>query len=325
MDLGLDLQRNVSLALLARYENKVVWNLNTLCNYRCTYCFFPPEVLAREHDAVGRYSVDHISQSFDDTGREWLILISGGEPFLYKEFVPLASKITQNHHIQLTSNLSRPSVYAFGEQVDPKRVMIISASLHIADREQRGQKAVQDFIDKVLFLQSRGFLILVNYVTFPPLFDRIRDDFATLSAAGVEHLTTLTFRGEFEGRTYPQAYTDEQLALIEELAVDKGLERAVSLGLRYEGRICDAGSHYFQMGPDGHLNRCCSILEDRGNLFEGTARFDDQPTPCTIELCQDACLGLESVRAAEARAGTSPTPLDNVNLIRMAEEPARHG
>lgn len=54
-----------------------------LCNFRCSYCFLPLDVLDREHPTVERYSIEHIKKRFDDTGREWLILISGGEPFLY--------------------------------------------------------------------------------------------------------------------------------------------------------------------------------------------------------------------------------------------------
>ena len=49
------------------------------------------------------------------------------------------------------------------------------------------------------------------------------------------------------------------------------------------------------MNPDGRLHRCCSILTEHGNLFEGTARFEDGPTPCTVELCQDACMGVSAV------------------------------
>ena len=285
----------ISLELLSRYENKIVWNLNQLCNYRCSYCFFSPEVLAKEHDAVGRYSIEHICKSFDDTGREWLVMISGGEPFLYREFVPLIRLLTRNHHIQLTTNLSRPSVYQFADEIDPARVMIVSASFHVTEREERGERTIKDYVDKYLYLQKRGFLVLANYVTHPPLLSRMRSDFERLRDAGVDNITTLTFRGEFEGKQYPQAYTDEQKELITELAVDKYLETAVSQGLYYQGRLCDAGFRYLQMNPDGRLHRCCSILTEHGNLFEGTARFEDGPTPCTVELCQDACMGVSAV------------------------------
>ena len=294
----------VSLDLLRRYENRIVWNLNQLCNYRCEYCFFPPEILAREHAAVGKYSVEHISDSFDRTGREWLILISGGEPFLYKEFVSLAKKLTKRHHIQLTTNLSRPTVYEFGETVNPERVMIISASFHPIERERRGEKAIQDFIEKYLFLKRKGFLMLANYVTYPPLFSRIRDDFARLRAAGVDTLTTLTFRGNYEGKTYPDAYSQDQLDIINSLAVDEELEKQVSLGLNYMGRPCDAGFRYFQMGPGGDLNRCCSILTSHGNLFEGTYDFDNAPAACSVNTCQDACMGIVGVELAEKHLAT---------------------
>lgn len=285
---------DINLELLSRYENKIVWNLNQLCNYRCTYCFFSPEVLGREHIGVGRYSIDHICKSFDDTGREWLILISGGEPFLYKELIPLVKLLTRSHHIQLTSNFSRPDVYQFADEIDPSRVMIMGASYHPVERENR--KSVQDFVDKYVYFRERGFLIAATYVADPPLLSRMRDDFERLRTAGVDNITTLTFRGVYEGKQYPQAYTEEELELIVELAVDRELETEISRGLHYQGRPCNAGFKYFQMNPDGSLHRCCSILTDHGNLFEGTARFEDRPTPCTVELCENASLGVSATR-----------------------------
>jgi len=288
--------RDISLELLDNYENKVVWNLNTLCNYRCPYCFFPAEVLEKEHESVGKYSIEHIAKSFDDTKRQWLILISGGEPFLYKPFVSLAKELTKNHHIQLTTNMSRPGVYEFADKISPDRVMIVSASLHMIDIEKRGEKALQDFIDKCLYLQERNFLVMVNYVTYPPHFSRIEDDFKYLKAAGVKSVSALTFRGRYEGKLYPEAYSEEQLSLIEKLAIDKRLETAISRkGLYFKGELCDAGYRYFQMSPDGTLSRCCSISENHGNLFEGTAKFNEKAKPCTVGLCQDACLGVSSV------------------------------
>jgi organic radical activating enzyme len=287
---------DISLEVLSRYQNKIVWNLNQLCNYRCTYCFFPPEVLERENPAVGKYSIEHIAKSFDGTGREWLILISGGEPFLYRELVPLAKLLTRNHHVQVTTNLSRASVCDFADQIDPSRVLLISASFHTAERADRGERSIQDYIDRYVYLKERGFLTLANFVAYPPLFPSIRRDYERLKAAGVENITILTFRGWYEGREYPQAYTDEQLDLITELAIDPDLETEISRGLHYQGRTCNAGFRYFQMNPDGSLHRCCSILTDHGNLFEGTARFESGPTPCTVELCQDASLGVSAVR-----------------------------
>jgi MoaA/NifB/PqqE/SkfB family radical SAM enzyme len=293
----------INLELLSRYENRLVWNVNQLCNFRCAYCFFSPEVLGKENEAVGKYSIEHICRSFDETGRQWLVMISGGEPFLYKDLVPLLKLLTRNHHIQLTTNLSRPSVYDFADGIDPSRVMIICASFHPLERELRGTRSIQDFIDKYLYLKERGFLIVASYVAHPPLFARIREDFERLQAAGVDDTTILTFRGEYEGKSYPQSYTDEQLKLITELAVDHDLESEISRGLYYRGTPCVAGSKYFQMNPDGSLHRCCSILADHGNLFEGTARFEDGPTPCTVELCQDASLGVSAVNQAARLVG----------------------
>ncbi len=306
---------DISLELLGRYENKLVWNLNQLCNFRCSYCFFPPEVLGKEHPAVGRHSIEHIKRSFDQTGREWLIMISGGEPFLYDSFVPLCELLSRDHHLQVTTNLSRGNVRDFADRIDPARVMIICASYHAAERERRGEKWTRDFIDRYVYLEERGFLVLANYVTDPPSFDRIRDDFDMLRDAGVTNLSTLTFRGEHEGRSYPRDYSERERELIVELTVDKRLEAEILDGLHFEGRPCNAGFRYLQMDPDGRLHRCCTILEDHGNLFEGTARFEDGPRPCTARACQDASLGVDSTGGLPTEAAPDPRLRRGLDLL----------
>ena len=116
--------------------------------------------------------------------------------------------------------------------------MIVSASFHVTEREERGgERTIKDYVDKYLYLQKRGFLVLANYVTHPPLLSRMRSDFDRLRDAGVDTHHHSHFPRRVRGKQYPQAYTDEQKGLITELAVDKYLETAVSQGLYYQGRF----------------------------------------------------------------------------------------
>jgi MoaA/NifB/PqqE/SkfB family radical SAM enzyme len=288
------LPRNVYLDLLYKYPNRIVWDVNTFCNYNCPYCYREKEIRKHEHPAVGRRSPQEIKNCFDHTKREWLILISGGEPFFYPNFIELMGELTKGHYVQISTNLSSPSVYEFAERISPERVMVVCASLHIVQHEEI-KNAYDEFVDKCLHLQKKGFALVVAYVTYPNLFTRMRKDFEKLRAAGIDEMRVLTFRGKYEGKVYPGAYTKEQLALINEFAIE-GCELDIAKNeTRWRGCNCDAGCTYFRMDCNGDLYRCCTIATSYGNLFDGTYRFADACQPCTVEECHDAYLGFAAV------------------------------
>jgi organic radical activating enzyme len=102
--------------------------------------------------------------------------MTGGEPFLYPDFVGLCAALTRSHYISLNSNLPTSKFYQFAYTIDPKKVMVISAAAHISERE-KSKNGVERFIEKVVYLQEKGFNVFVSYVTEPSLFPRIEKDF----------------------------------------------------------------------------------------------------------------------------------------------------
>jgi len=94
------------------------WALNKYCNFSCPYCFVSMEdrrqITYRGNDA------QRIISSFNNSGKIWLIHMSGGEPLLHPDFVDLCKGLTERHYISMNTNLSRQSVYDFCEKIDPK-------------------------------------------------------------------------------------------------------------------------------------------------------------------------------------------------------------
>jgi MoaA/NifB/PqqE/SkfB family radical SAM enzyme len=115
------------------------WQINRLCNFECPYCFreWADESSRTEDPACGKYSVEHISQRFDETGKVWHIYMTGGEPLLYPGFVELAKALTRVHHISVSTNLSTPNAYEFAEAVESERVHSVYANVYIPEREKR--------------------------------------------------------------------------------------------------------------------------------------------------------------------------------------------
>lgn len=269
----------------------VSWLINHKCNFRCEYCFFSEEFRSIEDSESGIYSTDHIFPSFNNTGETWWIYITGGEPFLYPNFVELCEKLTQNHFITINTNLSTSNTKFFAERIDPTKVYSINAALHILEREKKG--GVNKFIDVVNLYQEKGFEVRVEYVVYPSLINRLNSDFEMLKQNGVKILNIKTFRGKYNNLFYPSAYNDDERRLISNLAIDKVEVDLVDKKLSFFGKNCSAGKDFFTMNPGGDLRRCSTGAKTYGNIFKGTFVPDQFAKPCPFPYCGCPYEGLE--------------------------------
>ncbi|MBI2968684.1 MAG: radical SAM protein [Bacteroidetes bacterium] len=268
----------------------MLWHINDLCNFGCVYCFFPK--VEKEHPEVGRFTPQQIYEAFQKTGRNWHLFISGGEPLLYPDFIELVNLLKTNHPIQISTNLYNKNVKEFAERVSPENIIVINASLHIL---HHNSKSLQKFISNYHLFLNKGFDIIVSYVTYPPLFKRIKDDFLFLKNEGVQYVLPCTYNGTFEGKKYPGSYTREQMRIIREI-YQEPLELLVVMDkMHFYNKLCRAGKDYFFMDLKGEVFRCCTIWDSYGNLYQGTFKPDTSAKPCTSHICHDHCHGMMSL------------------------------
>ena len=265
-------------------ERMVFWQLNDKCNYRCEYCFCGDEKLSKEHPECGKHSPEHIAQSFTNTGKTWQVHMSGGEPFLYPDYVSLCRKLTKEHYISINTNLPTNNVKQFAEEVDPNKVVFINAGFHVEQREKM-KDGIDSFIEKVILLQDKGFNIDVGYLGYVPLFERMEKDMEQLRTSGIKLVNAKTFRGYYEGRSYPKSYSEKERDLLSKHFIDPREEGVVGEKVNYFGRLCGAGERYFRMDPAGNLFRCSTSYKGYGNLFSGKYNFDESPKPCPLTNC----------------------------------------
>src|SRR6476619_762876 len=117
------------------YDVEADFVLLTTCTFRCSYCFIPVEDLSiklRVHATNEAWQ-----NAFDRTGKRWLIHLTGGEPFIYPDFVDLCARLTRSHYLSINSNLAHPSVDDFAKTIDPTRIHFINAALHLEERERK--------------------------------------------------------------------------------------------------------------------------------------------------------------------------------------------
>jgi MoaA/NifB/PqqE/SkfB family radical SAM enzyme len=287
-----------------KYDIEADWNLLDGCNFRCAYCFSPPDVLASKLRTYA--TAQEWAASFDAAGCTWLVHMTGGEPSIYPGFVDLCAAITQRHFISINSNLTyHRSLTDFAERIDPSRISFINAALHLEERERR--TATTAFIRNVDLLRSKGFPVLVSLVATPSALARFEGAQRLLEPTGLTPIPKL-FRGVFNGQTYPKAYSDDEKhrfrtfcqkarqvyqpifernsewPSIDMLHDDRHLDGVPS----FTGVSCDAGHRFVRITADGDVQRC-GEGETFGNILARTFAPRQRPTPCNNEYCYYWC------------------------------------
>jgi len=279
---------------LRKFPYRINWEITHQCNFSCPYCS-GYETINKTHPAI--YSPHDLSAFFDKTGVSWLLLISGGEPFLYPHFVDVCYNLSRNHHLQITTNLSCHEVYEFADKINPEKVFNISASYHRYERAMT--ESHNDFLDKCRYLQKKGFNLIVNFVAYPPLIDTVENDIGFFESEGFDTML-FGYRGLYNGKNYPYEYNEKELELLEKYAVDDTEIKIATNSLNYYGLYCEAGSHYFCINQNGDIGRCFTLPKKIGNLFESDFPMNKKPYPCIAKQCKDCYNGPASITMQKA-------------------------
>jgi hypothetical protein len=152
-----------------------------------------------------------LSGFFGKMDKLLLVEITGGEPFYVKNITEVLRIITERHYLNIISNLISPKVREFAEMIDPLRVISVLASAHIMELEKRD--LFDTFISHRLLLKSKGFKIFTKEVAYPFRLHLINKYKSIFTDYGL-NLEFDPFRGIWENRTYPDAFTEEEINLI---------------------------------------------------------------------------------------------------------------
>lgn len=211
--------------------------------------------------------------------------MTGGEPFIYPDFVNLCKILTKNHKIEIDSNLSiTPRAKEFANTIDPNRVSDIYAALHIEERERT--KGVEQFIETVLLLKEKNFHVSINYVIHPTLANRYKADFEYFQSRGIK-LLPRPFKGIFDGRGYPLSYSPEEKALFASKP-----KAGTKMAFNFKGVPCYAGRRLIRLEPDGTIFRCSGDRTVLGNVTDSVT-LNTGPEPCIVSRCP--CFGPDYV------------------------------
>lgn len=254
------------------------WYLNNECNYQCSFC--KPQDIKTVFAGTDRW-IEIWERIYDKYG-SCHIHISGGEPFIYPNFIKLISRLSEKHTLEFSSNLSM-DIRPFIDNISPLRARL-GGSFHpeFADFVR--------FFDKIIKLKDKGFEVWVNYVAYP---EHLKDmgRYKKLVEEKNIRFSIQPFNGSFAGRTYPANYTEEENKLMTAGSLDNvnkdTIEWRTSGGKSLtKGQLCRMGQMYARIYPNAEVYRCCGNGALRlGNLLQEDLCLLDEPRTCECDNC----------------------------------------
>jgi len=83
--------------------NVLTWFITSKCNFNCHYCFATSETRSKLKEKPEISLVD-IERGFDSFKDNWIIHITGGEPFIKRDFIPICDIISKNSLLSINTN-----------------------------------------------------------------------------------------------------------------------------------------------------------------------------------------------------------------------------
>ena len=260
---------------------RFTWDIHYKCNFRCPYCWFykgwakvakqniylsPEEWMVHWERIYKKYGCSHIE-------------ITGGEPFIYPNFIELVKLLSTFHTVKVTTNMSG-DVETFAKEINPDKVnMDLNFHPLFIDLETITRKA--------LILKNAGFKAGICYLAYPPQMQmekikRLDGHFRSLGIG----FALAAFWGEYQGRRYPESYTDEEKEFMQPFLGD--INR-ITYHLNAEspkGKLCNAGYKYAGIHANGDVVRCGPLANKViGNILREDLRLLDAPLPCEADTC----------------------------------------
>ena len=253
---------------------KAVWWITLRCNLKCPYC-----TAEQVRDPLLDYPIEPTAKWIDAWNRidgDVLIDISGGEPFLQPDFVDLIVNLDSSKKVAITTNLTY-DMTRFAQSVSPEKCVCVTASLHLTSGMN-----IEYFTGKLLLLKHRGFDVGVNFVAFPEqlwIIDRLRDWFSEFG---------LRFHVDpyMPGPVYPYNPSGMEKRFLE---CRTGSDRDDYHSEAVKDYLCDAGTNYFVVSPNGQVSPCVGRLYSTdnamGNIFDADFKLLGRPLVCRRKFC----------------------------------------
>jgi len=265
------------MRVVPRRNTTVVWQYAgeyCACNYSCPYCYVPSSVNVGDHFTG---TIDRWHEAFKKTfgNQHVTFYISFGEPMVQRHFYEVVDMIgsENNWEMMMTTNLSMPLDRLLKSEVARTGRLNVNASFHPTETK------IEDFLKQLMTLRSGGIESPVVFVMWPPFIKDFPAYFEEFDKHGfLVHVRR--FRGRYEGKFYPEAYTPEERRLVETYMDETSIKYMLP-NVDMKGKLSYAGMYYILVTNDGDVALCPDYAREftRGNVLRGDVKLDLEPRP----------------------------------------------
>jgi MoaA/NifB/PqqE/SkfB family radical SAM enzyme len=253
---------------------------NFECVYNCSYCFAYKPHDKSEYRKFNAREWEEVFFSFYQKYGKCKLVLSGGEPFFYKDSVDFVINSTKYHNVHVGTNLflEKDLLRKIATQ-SKKENLHISASYHLE------YEKIETFIEKLLLLKEYGVTVWASCVLFPRYLDQMIEIKNKFEEASIRN-GYFPYIGEYEGKEYPDEYSGQELKIVRDLAGWHQSSRDSKIQIpRTKGILCYAGVKTIYINPRGEVRRCMPVNKIIGNVFSKNFSLLERPEPCPVEKC----------------------------------------
>jgi MoaA/NifB/PqqE/SkfB family radical SAM enzyme/Flp pilus assembly protein TadD len=240
-----------------------VWFLTWACNFKCPYCWEVQRIAHGELKPDPFLKAEKWVAAWNRI-RPATLDISGGEPFLQPDFIPMLQGMDNSIRIAITTNLSF-DLTEFVQKISPNKVFSMTLSFHPTQK-----LPLNVFLGKALLLKNRGFRTMVNFVTYPEQLWMLGNYKQLFESHGlgfhVDPYATTPY--------YPFALSEKERAYLRPFVGGDRAHASALTGDKKEVHVlCSGGLTHLNVQPNGDAYRCIRDKIDGpanrvGNLFD---------------------------------------------------------
>ncbi len=258
-----------------KYEYYLNWHVTRNCNLRCDYCFI--DLKERASDKIPTIDIPRLRDVLSRFDKQVNINLSGGEPFLIKNFVEACSMMTKNHYISIASNLTSDRVKELIESVDVKHIDFFVCSFHPIELSKRN--AVDKFMRNYYLIKEAGINARFSIVLWPPIIERLPEYLKMINDKSIR-IYYEPFLGFYNKMEYPAAYTEKELRSLGIIKKDIGQT------FYRKGNYCNAGFNACIILANGDAIDCFEKKNKIGNIYEDI-NFLKKMAKCDQRFCKN--------------------------------------
>jgi MoaA/NifB/PqqE/SkfB family radical SAM enzyme len=255
-------------------EGVISWNMNTTCNYRCSYC----TQRFVDNRAQWASELPAFVAAFSSLAGDWEIKLSGGEPFRHPDFLQAVADLANGGlRVSVVTNFSSSKAelerYAEATSIKPG---LLSASLHL------------EYTDPVAFLDKLVWFDELYGGTVCATCVATRSNLPKLAALRERYLER-GIRLKVQPEKQDREVIDYDTTELAQLLALGGHNDTGSVAPSFQGLECWAGARYLIVDHRGDAYRCYPSRRYRkeflGNVLDGSLRLRNEARPCPYSYC----------------------------------------